>query len=101
MAELRSADSRGGCPYVIPSVESSWRGLRRGTRVQLLPGADAAGLSGAACLSGPNVVAVTSVVGRHNIWERCTIAFRIELNAVTDQGAELHRIHKDAGHGTR
>src|SRR5437867_7833196 len=67
----------------------------------LLDRANAAGLSGAAWLPGADVMAVTPVVGWHNIGERRAIAFRIELHAVTDQGTELHRIHQDAGHGAR
>src|SRR5437899_6638489 len=67
----------------------------------LLDGANAAGLSGAACLPGADVMAVTPVVGWYNIGERSAVAFRIELHAVTDRGTELRWIHQDTGHGAR
>ena len=47
-----------------------------GHKVCLLHGADAAGLSGAACLSGSSVGAVASIIGRHYVGEGIVEAFR-------------------------
>ena len=69
------------------------------TGVGLLHGANAAGLSGAACLPGTGVNAVASTVSRHYVGEGVVEAFRFSVDSVTKRQSVLRGIDEDTFDG--
>jgi hypothetical protein len=56
-------------------------------------------LTTATLLSRTGVVAVAATVGREHVWERCSIAELVGVNAITNACTVLHRIGEDADDG--
>src|SRR5580658_10348389 len=63
------------------------RRIRSGHETKLFHRANIIGLAGATSLSWPNVVTVTSTMGRFHPRERGTVADVVELHAIANRGA--------------
>src|ERR1700751_3579547 len=46
-------------------------------------------------------MAIAAAMGRKHVWERCSIAEFVGVNAITNARPELHRIDEDADNGAR
>src|SRR4051794_17007996 len=71
-------------------------------REKALPyGADTIGLAGATLLARAGVVTVAATVSRLNVGKGEAVTIFVDVHAITDSRAELHRVNQNASHGAR
>src|SRR5215471_3451281 len=82
-------------------MKGSWPPSAGGRESWLKDRTDSAGLASATGLAGTNMVAVTTAMRGLHIGERGTIARFIQIDAIANTSAELHRVGEDAGDSAR
>src|SRR5207245_2348157 len=82
------------------SGKSSWPPFDSDHEAGLLDRTDATGLTSTTLLPGTRVMTVATAVSRQHVRERRAIAIFVDVHAITDSCAELHRVCQDANDGT-
>ncbi len=72
-----------------------------GHLIELLNGTDSVRLSGTARLAGADVDRVAPTIGRHDVGERGTVPFRIQLHAISNCRPIFGGIDKNSSYSAR